>query len=86
MRVLPSLVVLRCDRHEFAKRVFVADFQIGGFAAIFQILRLLADRAVGVEFVLLAGFHRSAERNVMLEPAVCAKHDIRSDHAIRVRR
>ena len=58
------------DGDEFAKRVFVADFQISRFAAIFQILRLLADRAVGVEFVFRAGLHRSAERDVMLKPAI----------------
>ena len=70
-------------RHEFAKRVFVADFQIGRLAAIFQILRLLSDRAVGVKFVFRAGPHRPAERDVMLQPAICAEHDVRADHAIR---
>ena len=48
------------DRDELAKGIFVADFEIGRLALIFQILRLLADRAVGVEFVVAPGAHRPA--------------------------
>ena len=39
------------DGNEFAKRIFIADLQIGRLALIFQVLCLLADRAVGVKFV-----------------------------------
>src|SRR5205823_10416658 len=63
-------------RHEFTKRIFVADFQISRFAAILKILRLLADGAVRVEPVLCSSLHRPAERDVMLEPAVWADHNV----------
>ena len=51
MRVLPSLDVLRLIVTNSRKRIFVADLQISRLALIFQILGLLADRAIGVKFV-----------------------------------
>src|SRR5207249_974003 len=69
--------------YEFAERVFVPNFQIRRFAAIFQILCLLPDGAVRVEPVFRSGLHWSAERDVMLQPAIWTKHYVRSDHAIR---
>src|ERR1700719_4228756 len=38
-------------RNEFAKRVFVPDLQIGWLARILEVLALLADRTIGVEFI-----------------------------------
>src|SRR2546423_1920442 len=69
-------------RNEFAKRVLVANFQIRRFTAIFQILRLLADRAIGVKLVFCSGLHRPAERYVMLQPAIRAKHNVRSNYTV----
>src|SRR5690349_11935905 len=69
-------------RYEFPKRVLVSDFQIRWVAAIFQILRLLADRAVGVELVFHTSLHRSAQRHVMLQPAILAEHDVRTNDAV----
>ncbi len=43
---------------KFAERIFVADLEICRLALIFQILGLLADRAVGIKFVPRAGRHR----------------------------
>src|SRR5882724_11440884 len=70
------------DRDKFAERILIADFQISRFALVFQVLGLLADGAVSVEFVFSAGLHRPAECNVMLEPAVWAEHHIGAYHAI----
>src|SRR4051794_10151860 len=70
------------DGHEFAKRVLVADLEIRRFAGVFQILRLLADRGVGVKLVPRASACRSANRDVVLQPAVGAEHDASLDDAI----
>src|SRR5947208_910978 len=69
-----------CD--EFAERVFIADFQVSRFALIFQVLRLLTDRAGGVKFIPRTGAHRSAKRDMLLQPAVLAKHNVRTYYAI----
>src|SRR5437016_13765546 len=69
-----------CD--EFAERVFIADFQVSRFALVFQVLRLLTDRAGGIKFISFAGAHRSTKRDMLLQPAILAEHDIGCDHAI----
>src|SRR5438046_10353414 len=69
------------DCNEFAKRVFVADFQVSRFALIFQVLRLLTDRAGGVKFVPRTGAHRSAKRDMVLQPAGLPIHKVRTYHA-----
>src|SRR5207253_11212172 len=71
------------DCNKFAKRIVIADFQISRLALIFQVLRLLTDRAGGIKLIARTGAHRSAKRDVMLEPAVWAEHDVGSDYAIR---
>ena len=71
------------DRDEFAKCIFVADFEISRFAFVLQILRLLTNRAVRVEFIARARAHRSAKRDVMLQPAIFAEHNLGADYAIR---
>ena len=70
-------------RDEFAKRIFIANFQIGRLARVFQVLRLLTDRAVGVKFIFSAGAHRPAQRDVMLQPAVRSDYDVGVNHTIR---
>src|SRR5207302_8590454 len=70
-------------RDEFAKRIFIANLQIGRFARVFQVLSLLADRAVGVKFILSATVHRSLQRDMMLQPAIRPEDNIGGDHAIR---
>src|SRR5579864_3552224 len=52
--------------HEFTKGVFIADFQIRRLADVFQVLRLLTDRAIGEKFVCLPGACRSDKGDVML--------------------
>src|SRR5229473_1070982 len=71
------------DSDEFAKRVLVADIEVGWFALIFQILRLLANRAVSIELVSRAGARWPGKSDVMLQPAILAERDLRSDHAVR---
>src|SRR5262249_11327864 len=71
------------NRNEFSTSVFVADFQVRRFAAIFQILCLLADRTVSIELVLRANLRRSAEGDVMLQPATWPEEDVRADNAVR---
>src|SRR5712691_687564 len=69
--------------YELAERVFVADFQISRFATIFQVLGLLADGAVRVEFVFRAGVRGSAKCHMMLQPAILTEHDVGAYYAIR---
>src|SRR5213078_2265651 len=70
-----------CDK--FAERIFIADFQISRLAFIFQVLRLLADRAGGIKFIPSTGAHWSAKRDMLLQPAILTKHYVRCDNAIR---
>jgi hypothetical protein len=60
------------DRNELTKGIVVADFEEGRFAFIFQILCLLADRAVGVKPVAAPGDKRPPKGDVMLEPTAFA--------------
>src|SRR6266699_1122015 len=71
------------DRDKFAERIFVADFQISRLALIFQVLRLLPDRAGGIKFIPRTGAHWSAKRDMLLEPTIWTKHHAGCDHAIR---
>src|SRR4029450_10649577 len=71
------------DRNKFAERILIADFQISRFALVFQVLGLLTDGAVSVEFVFSAGLRWPAECDVMLEPAVWTDYHIGADYAIR---
>src|SRR5437879_8175216 len=71
------------DRNKFAKRIFIADFQISRLSLILQVLRLLPDRAGGIKFVSRTRAHRPTKRDVMLQPTIWAEHDVGSDHAIR---
>src|SRR5207248_7808611 len=63
--------------------IFIADFQISRLAFIFQVLRLLADRAGGIKFIPSTGAHWSAKRDMLLQPAILTKHYVRCDNAIR---
>ena len=69
--------------NEFAKSISVADFQKSRLTRVFQILRLLPDRAIGVKLIARACSHRPGQRDVMLQPAVFANHHFGPDDAIR---
>ena len=71
------------DCNEFTKRVFVPDLEVSRFVLIFHVLRLLADRAIGVEFVSRARRHRAGEGDVILQPAVRAQNHVGANYAIR---
>src|SRR5690242_14804972 len=65
----PRFAVAGCapiDGNEFTEGIFVTDFQICRLTRIFEILCLLADRAIRVELVAGTGVSRSAKRNMML--------------------
>ena len=79
----PLAACAAADGDKFAERIVIANFQISRFALVFQVLGLLADGAVSVEFVFHAGFRRPAECDVMLDPAVWAEHHIGANYAIR---
>ena len=83
MRVLPVAGRAAIHGDEFAKCILVADFEISRLALVFQVLGLLADRAIGVKFIPRAGRHRPAKRDVMLQPAIRAEDDSGRDDAIR---
>ena len=54
------------DGDEFAKSIFITNLEIGGFSGVFQVLRLLTNRAVSVKLIACAGAHWTRERDVML--------------------
>ena len=49
------------DGDEFAKRVFLADFQVGWLTTIFQILGLLTDGAISVKLISSARRQRPTQ-------------------------
>src|SRR5207253_2453289 len=57
----PCFAVAFCaaiDRAKLTKSISFANFQISRLARVFQILCLLADRTIGVKFILASGPHR----------------------------
>ena len=77
----PCRAAIHCN--EFAKCIFVADLEGGRFAFILQVLCLLTDRAIGVEFVSRARAHRPCQRDMILQPASFSEHNIGMHDAIR---
>src|SRR5882724_2553331 len=71
------------DCNEFAKRIFIADLQIRRLTLIFQVLRLLSDRAGSVKSVFRSALHGSAKSDGMFQPAIWPAHHVGSDDAIR---
>ncbi len=71
------------DGDEFAKTIFIANFEISWFALIFQILRLLTYRTVRVKLVPSACRRRPANGDMMLQPTLWAEEDPRLHNAIR---
>src|SRR5579863_2919248 len=53
-------------RDEFAETIVIPDFQVSRFAAILQVLGLLADRTECVEPIASPNLTRPTNRNVML--------------------
>jgi hypothetical protein len=70
------------DGAELSEGVVIAHFEPGRLAFVFQVLRLLADGAIGIEFVPFANPRRSHDGDMMLEPAAIAKHHAGSNDAI----
>jgi hypothetical protein len=54
---------------EFPEAIVIPDLEVGRFAGIFEILRLLADRAEGVEPVARTDSRGTKNRYMILQPA-----------------
>ena len=71
------------DRAKLTKSISVANFEISRLARIFQILRLLTDRRIGIKSILASGLHRPGKGHMMLQPAFFAQYHTRRDDAVR---
>lgn len=68
---------------ELTKGIVITDFEPSRLSLVFQILRLLTNGPVGIEFVIFSDLRRPHDSDMVLEPAAVAKFDIRADDAIR---
>jgi hypothetical protein len=69
-------------RDKFAKTISFPDLQVSGFTRVLQILRLLANRTERMKPVSRSNLHRSADRDMILKPAVGSDADLRANDAI----
>ena len=69
-------------RAEFAEDIVAPDFEEGGFALVFEVLRLLSDRAEREETVAGTDARRTHEGDVVLKPAVFPENHPVADHAV----
>ena len=68
---------------EFAKCVFVADFERDAFSSEGAVLRIAADHREGINAILAAKPRGALHDGVMLQNAAFAELDIIADHGIR---
>ena len=66
-----------------ADLVAVADFQAHGAAAVFFVLRIGPDDAVGIKDVLLPNGGVADEHDMAEQPVARPQRDVRADHAER---
>ena len=69
------------DRAKFAERVVVSNFQIGRLGGVFQILRALADRAVGIENIPLSDACGTGYGDMANEARSASNLDLRANVA-----
>ena len=69
------------DRAKFAERVVVSDFQKGRLGGVFQILRALTDRAVGIENIPLSDACGTGYGDMANEARSASNLDLRADVA-----
>ena len=70
------------DRHKFPEGIVIADFQIGRFLLVFQILGTLADRAEGIKFIPIADMRWAGNGDMIVHPASLSKSHSCADDAI----
>ena len=70
------------DSDELAEGVAIADAEVGGLALVFEILSLLADGGIGVEYVFRANDGGARDGDVMLEAAAGAELGLCADDAV----
>src|SRR5689334_577235 len=58
--------------HELSEIFVIPKLEVGLLSAVFQVLSLLADGAVSVEFVSPPGTQWPGQRDVVLQPAIFA--------------
>lgn len=69
------------DRAKFAERVVVSDFQKGRLGGVFEILRALTNRAVGVEYIPLSDACGTGYGDMANEPSSASNLDLRANVA-----
>ena len=69
------------DRAKFAEGVVVSNFQKSRLGGVFQILRALTDRAVGVEYIPLSDACRTGYGDMTNEERSTSNLDLRADVA-----
>ena len=69
------------DRAKFAKRIVVSDFQKSWLGGVFEILRALTNRAVGVEYIPLSDACRTGYGDMTNEARSASNLDLRADVA-----
>ncbi len=67
---------------KLAEDVVVTHFEEGGFACIFEVLRLLTDAGVGVELVPFSDRGRAAKGDVVLQPAAVPQNHAFADDTV----
>ena len=70
------------DGGEFAEGVAVADFEMGRFAGVFEVLRFLSDGSVGEEEISRSDFRRAHDGDVVLEFGPGTDDDVGADNAV----
>ena len=70
------------DRAEFAEGIAVADFEVGRFAGVFEVLCFLSDGGVGKKEIAAADGGRAHHGDVVLEFGVFADDGVGSDDAV----
>src|SRR5438445_524474 len=73
----------RVHRHVFADRIVAADAQRGVFAAIFEVLRLQADRGERKDARPLADYRAPLDDDMRHQPDAGAELDLPAEDAIR---
>ena len=69
------------DSAKFAEGVVVSNFQVSRLGGVFEILRALTDRAVGVEYIPLSDTCRTGYGDMANEASSASNLDLRADMA-----
>jgi hypothetical protein len=81
-RDLAALRGSTADGHMLAKNVSTAHVQFDAFTAKRVVLRIAANRAKGVKYVVSPEFRRTPHHRVLVQHASIAQLDASADHGI----